>query len=228
LPVNFCSHVRGSRSEEEELLQTPGGSKLLLTHAGSKKIVPEKLNQGLFFGANARILARLVPNLTPELAIYLDYLRQIGDLLVHNTSSSVYCLDHKHRYEVAEFGLPWNEINPTLLSNWLKKKDVTTTPPNSAASSRSQPRTANFAKPFNYRTQTWCWQYNQPEGCAFAPNCRFPHKCSVEGCFGDHPAFKHNFRGPSKSVQNQPQQPPGVAVYNSNYPPPTGQSSVQK
>jgi hypothetical protein len=63
LPVNFCLHVRGSRSDEEELLSTPSGSKLVWTSNSNKKITPEKLSHGLFLGANARILARIVPNL---------------------------------------------------------------------------------------------------------------------------------------------------------------------
>ena len=74
------------------------------------------VNQGLFF-ANARILARLIPNLTPEVAIYLDYLRQIGDLFINYTSQSVYCLDHEHPFEVVEKPKPFNEICPMLALN---------------------------------------------------------------------------------------------------------------
>jgi hypothetical protein len=123
LPVNFTSHIRGHRRDDEEICHTEGGSKLYLSTDG-RKIKPETLNQGLFVGANVRILARLIPNVTPELFQYLDYLRQIGDLLVNYTSTSVYCLDHEHRFEVAELNQPWNFINPTLSLNWLKKKDV--------------------------------------------------------------------------------------------------------
>jgi hypothetical protein len=206
LPVNFCSHVRGSRSEDEELLHTPSGAKLVLSLNG-KKLVPEKLNQGLFFGAQARILARMIPNLTPQTAIYLDYLRQLGDFLVNYTSTSVYCLDHEHRYEVAALGRPWNEISTGLSLNWLKKKDVPSTGSNNAASNhvqnRSTPSTANM----NFsRSQVMCYQFNQPDGCQYAPNCRFPHKCSVEGCYGDHPAYKHNFRCITKNPPPQQSQ----------------------
>jgi hypothetical protein len=60
LPINFCSHSKGfSRNDEEEILQTPTGAKLFLSQGAKKS--PDKLNQGLFFGANARILGRLIP-----------------------------------------------------------------------------------------------------------------------------------------------------------------------
>ena len=102
LPCNFISHVRGSaRSEDEELFRTSSGTKLYLGQGGMKN-KPEKLSYGLFFGANGRILARLVPNLTPDLACYLDYLRKIGDLMLNYTASSVFLLDHEHRFEVVE------------------------------------------------------------------------------------------------------------------------------
>ena len=88
---------------------------------------PEKLSYGLFFGANARILARLVPNLTPELACYLDYLRKIGDLMLNYTTSSVFLLDHEHRFEVVEQpDKKWNCIDQGLLMNVLKKREVST------------------------------------------------------------------------------------------------------
>jgi hypothetical protein len=54
LPVNFISHIRGSgRTEDEELMKTESGASLYLSTSNTpRKIVPEKLNQGLFFGAN--------------------------------------------------------------------------------------------------------------------------------------------------------------------------------
>ena len=177
LPINFCSHVRGSRGEDEEILETPNGSKLYFSRAhSSKKITPEKLTQGLFFGANARILARLVPNLTPELVLYLDYLRQLGDLLLNYTSTSVYSLDHEHRYEVAEQGTPWNEINSSLSLNLLKKKDQNAQSGSTATVNRAQNRPASslFARnALAAKSQVICYLYNQVDGCPFGVKCRF-------------------------------------------------------
>ena len=68
LPCNFVSHVRGSaRADDEELFHSASGTKIYIAN-GPKKVQPDKLSYGLFFGANARILACLVPNVTPELA----------------------------------------------------------------------------------------------------------------------------------------------------------------
>jgi hypothetical protein len=197
LPVNFCSHLRGNRCDDEEILRTESGAKLYLSH-NSKKLQPEKLTQGLFFAANARILARLVPNLTPELACYLDYLRQIGDLLVNYTSVSVYQLDHEHRFEVAELGCPWNTIDSTLALNWLKKKDAI----QSSTSARGVAPSSKSNSAQKQSLPACCWQYNQPSGCQF-PNCKFPHLCNVPGCRKDHPSYKHVFRNQVKSNSTQ-------------------------
>jgi hypothetical protein len=62
--------------------------------------------------------------LTPDLAAYLDYLRKLGDLMVNYTASSVFLLDHVHRYEVIEEGKTWNYIDPSLSLNVLKKRDI--------------------------------------------------------------------------------------------------------
>jgi hypothetical protein len=77
LPVNLFSHLKGHRSEDEELACTEGGTKLYVGTGAGKKVTPDKLNQGLFLGANARILSRIIPNITPEVVNYLDYLRKI-------------------------------------------------------------------------------------------------------------------------------------------------------
>jgi hypothetical protein len=203
LPVNFVSHIRGSgsRSEDEELVKTESGASLYLSTSNqSRKVLPEKLNQGLFFGANARILARLIPNLSPEIAIYLDYLRQLGDLFVNYTSQSVYCLDHEHRFEVVELGKAWNEINPMLVLNILKKKDkdshhVSTSSSSAVSKSLSGNKSPKSDKSDSksYGMLPICWQWNPPEGCKY-PTCRYHHKCNVEGCGGSHPAWKHHFQ----------------------------------
>lgn len=223
LPVNFTSHIRGSRSDEEEIAQTPSGTKLFITN-NSKKLKPENLNQGLFLGANARILARIIPNLTPEVTLYLDYLRKIGDLLVNYTSSSVYALDHEHRFEVAELGRPWNCIDPNLSLNWLKKKDGNQTNPSAgskpmgnrnrgtAGKSSGQQQSGSEKKP------NFCIHYNSTNGCTYDQNCRFQHRCSVENCGGYHPAFRHDFR--AKSAQATSKQsgssPAGSSTTNFN------------
>jgi hypothetical protein len=203
LPINFCSHVRGSR-EEEEILKTPAGSRLFWEHSNSnKKITPEKLNQGLFFGANARILARLIPNLSPELTVYLDYLRQLGDLLINYTSTSVYSLDHEHRYEVAEMGRPWNEISTSLSLNWLKKKENvnSASSANSTARAQGRPNSLFASNAIATKSQVICYLYNQQDGCPFGATCKFVHKCSVDGCPESHPSFKHTFRAKAPTSQ---------------------------
>ena len=196
LPVNFISHLRGHRNEDEELIKTDGGASLYLGF-GNKKIQPDKLTQGLFFGANARILARMLPTVTPEIACYLDYLRKIGDLLINYSSTSVYLLDHIHRFEVVEqFGKAWNDIDATLSLNILKKKDSSSLASTCSQKSGTASSTgSNSSRSVPRKSQVICWQYNQPDGCSYTPDCRFQHVCNIEGCGMDHPATKHPFRG---------------------------------
>ena len=204
LPCNFVSHVRGSaRADDEELFHSPAGTKIYIAN-GPKKVQPEKLSYGLFFGANARILARLIPNVTPDLADYLDYLRKIGDLMLNYTTSSVFLLDHEHRFEVLEnreLGKRFNSIDQALCMNVLKKREVPVTPSTSGTVSRlsSGSNSSNFSGPSQQRTArrttVICYLFNQQDGCPFTPNCRFLHVCNVVGCGLEHPAFKHNFRG---------------------------------
>ena len=151
----------------------------------------------MFFGANAQILARLIPNLSPELAQYLDYLRKIGDLLVNYTSASVFLLDHEHRFEVAELPTAcWNSIDATLSLNLLKKKDVTQAVPTVSriAGASTSERTSS-----RYKSTVICLLFNTKDGCSYGINCSFQHVCNVEGCGMDHSAVKHNFRGAEKS-----------------------------
>ena len=186
--------MRGHRSEDEEILCTENGTKLLLSNPNNKKVTPDKLNQGLFLGANARILACIIPNLTPEVADYLDYLRKIGDFLVNYTSSSVYNLDHEHRFEVCERGGPFSYIDPSLSLNWLKKKDVTQSQSNQRPHSSKSGTMAKTQSSNSKQQGSPCWQFNQPGGCQFEPNCRYPHYCNVPGCKGEHPSYKHVFQ----------------------------------
>jgi hypothetical protein len=215
LPCNFVSHIRGSsRSEEEELLTTVSGSKLYLS-SPNRKIQPEKLSYGLFFGANAQILARLIPNLTPELAAYLDYLRKLGDLMVNYTTSSVFLLDHVHRYEVVEEGKTWNYIDPSLSLNVLKKRDVNVNSQQQSVNSGYRSNTVsriggganNQQRQHQRSTTVICWLFNQHEGCSYGSGCRFLHICYIVACGLDHPAHKHIFRaqGNQQPSTNQAQ-----------------------
>jgi hypothetical protein len=209
LPCNFVSHVRGTlRVEEEELLQTTNGTK-----SQSKKILPEKLSYGLFFGANARILARLIPNLTPELHAYLDYLRKLGDLMVNYTASSVFLLDHEHRFKIIEqVDAKWNLIDPTLSLNILKKRDAVSGLSSSSTVSRVATNNSTGRQSVTRPSTVICWQYNQQDGCVFHPNCRFVHICNIVGCGLEHPAYKHVFRPSSLQPSTSTRQDTGASA----------------
>jgi hypothetical protein len=128
---------------------------------------------------------------------YLDYLRQPGILLQTFTCSSVFSLDHLHRQFVFETGARWNLIESTFENSILKKKEDASryqasqprrsdAKPNAAMSSvAAAPRLAD-------NSNRVCWLYNLYKGCHYGDTCTYPHVCSVDGCSGNHPDYKHN------------------------------------
>ena len=161
----------------------------------SRKPTPDKLSYGQFFEASARILR--VIQLTPEAEIeYLDYLRQLGVLLQTFTCSSVFTLDHLHRLHIFRNGGQWNIIENSLENATLKKKDAQ----HGAVASKSggSREFKDSKKPKVIAPDAVCWKYNLHNGCNYGDSCYYPHVCSVEGCRGKHPAYKHVF-GAAKS-----------------------------
>jgi hypothetical protein len=133
---------------------------------------------------------------------YLDYLRQLGILLQTFTASSVFTLDHIHRLYVHDTGSQWNIIENTLENSVLKKKDeVGRGPVHNASSYQSGRRGGKFdnregrhVNPASVsdNSDKVCWKYNMRNGCNYsAERCYYPHVCSVDGCRGNHPAYKH-------------------------------------
>jgi hypothetical protein len=163
----------------------------------TRKPTPDRLNYGQFYEASARILREI--KLTPEEEIqYLDYMRQIGVLLQTFTCSSVFTLDHLHRLQIHRNGGRWNEIENTLENSTLKKKDDNFSKPNSNPGggqrpSNKQTRDPQKRNPGNkiIPADAYCWCYNLYKGCPYGEECYYPHICSVDGCHGKHPAYKH-------------------------------------
>ena len=170
LPMNFLSCIRGSQ-DTDEVIHSGKGLNLVL-QASNRRVTPEKLSVGQWVGANARILEKLMSSgkLSPsQITDYLVYNRKIGDLLQLFTSSSVFLLDHNHRLEINENDdTRWCDIDATLQSAHLKRKDASSTD----SSAGSKPVNSNRR---NSRRGV-CWAYNSQEGC---PNsldkCKYDH-----------------------------------------------------
>jgi hypothetical protein len=200
LPVNFATVLGGNFGEDEEVISTGeyGGRMVWQTgKANARKPTPDRLNYGQFYEATARILR--VIQLTPEAEIeYLDYLRQLGVLSQTFSCASVFTLDHLHRLSVFRNGGRWNVIENSLENATLKKKD-------DANRSQSHGTGGKGARQKDYKASTpkvigpdtVCWKYNLHNGCTYGDTCYYPHVCSVDGCRGKHPAYKHVF-GSSK------------------------------
>jgi hypothetical protein len=200
LPINFCTVLSGIVKEEEEILGCGQFAGKLVWQSGKgsgRKPSPDKLSYGQFFEANARILKLLDLDTQTELD-YLDYLRQIGILLQTFTPASVFCLDHLHRTYIFETGSRWCVIENTLENSVLKRKEdgrgVAVQGRRGDASHHSVPaRSADHKQtgPKVIPAGATCWLYNLFKGCHWGDTCIYPHVCSVDGCRGNHPAYKH-------------------------------------
>jgi hypothetical protein len=201
LPVNFTSNLRGTLPDTEEIMGYGHGTRLVLRTA-TRRVTPDRLTQGQYFAANARIMAKLATKMTQEeLFEYFDFLRQIGDLLQVFTCASVFVLDNEHRLEVAETGRRWNEINPTTQIALLKHREEAANRQNSnrgGAAQATNNTTRGAGGPGNpprNPSQRICTAYNTEAGCKYGTTCIFRHVCSVTDCQKSHPAFRHNSAG---------------------------------
>jgi hypothetical protein len=201
LPVNFTSNLRGTLPDAEETISSSQGTRLVLRTA-ARRVTPDRLTQGQYFAANARIMAKLVVKMSPEeLFEYLDFLRQIGDLLQVFTCASVLILDNEHRLEVAETGRRWNLINPTTQIALLKHKEEAANRANlnrggaAQATSNATRGTGAPGNPPRNPSNRICTAYNSEAGCKYGSTCIFRHVCSVNDCQKGHPAFRHNATG---------------------------------
>jgi hypothetical protein len=201
LPVNFTSNLRGTTPDNEETISQGFGTRLVLKSA-VRRVTPDRLTQGQYFAANARIMAKLVAKFTSEeMYEYLDFQRQIGDLLQVFTCGSVIILDNEHRLEVAETGRRWNQINPTTQIALLRHREEAANRANANrggaahASGNSTRGPAGQGNPPRAPSNKICTAYNTEAGCKYGTGCIFRHVCSVMDCLKNHPAFWHNASG---------------------------------
>jgi hypothetical protein len=177
LPIHFLSCIRGTQ-DKDEVIHSGQGLNLVL-QTTNKRVSPEKLSTGQWVGANARILDKLVSSgrLTAStLTDYLDYCRNVGDLLQLYTPASVFMLENNHRLEVHEtIGKRWNDIDATLQSSHLKKKDDQQYGAKNNGNVRSD-NYSNSRRGPNRHVNSPCWAFNSPEGCRFSKEkCKYDH-----------------------------------------------------
>jgi hypothetical protein len=152
----------------------------------------------------------LKPTFTPTVfEEYIEYVSQLGILLQIFTVGSVFALDHLHRQDVYYKSRKWDNINQTLQMSILKKRDERNagfmgkqTATNVKKSNGSVSRQGGANGP-NSSANTPCWHFNQQGKTCTFNNCKFPHVCSVDGCRGNHPAWKHNFQDGNFRPQGQ-------------------------
>jgi hypothetical protein len=179
LPIHYLSCIRGTQDRDEVL--HAGKDINLVLQTANKRVTPDKLTAGQWIGANSRILDKFITSgrlSAAQLSDYLEYSRKVGDLLQQYTTNSVFMLDHVHRLEVHEKpSKRWSEIDATLQSSHLKKKDESNSSVNRTSNYRDSNSRDNRGRGFvNRHVSSPCFAYNSPEGCRFTKDrCRYDH-----------------------------------------------------
>ena len=99
-------------------------------------------------------------------------------------------LDNEHRKNVFFKKHKWNRVDQCLATGLLKRKvDL---PANSVSVQKSaKKRSQGASRNVVASDATPCANFNdKTKYCPFNP-CKNPHKCSIEGCYQNHPAYKH-------------------------------------
>ena len=194
--------LKNINKDKEEVLQTSTSGAQVVLKTGKKKPLPEDVSISQWIGANQRIYAKLLPLFRAgDVKEYGDYVEQVSELLTKYPASSVFKVDDLHRREVAEKGVAWNSVNIFNHIHYLRdagpraKTEKQDKPPPSRNPLRLTDRDGEGRR--------ICLDFNGERGCRFRPGfCNFRHVCSVTGCVGDHPSFKHGSQGAASGKQN--------------------------
>jgi hypothetical protein len=192
--LSIPDFVRTSRGvgvvEEDDELVTKNGLSFKL-QGRVKKLDVAEVSIPQWLSANIAIFEVLSATLSArQIREYLNYTKQIGDLLQIYTSSTVFQLDDEHRKDVAREDLKWNEISSHLERYYLVRQRGTGGNAGEGASAGGQAGVSASGKSKRNRFSHPCARFNSKEGCENTA-CKFQPVCSIRGCRGDHPKHLH-------------------------------------
>jgi hypothetical protein len=197
---DFIRTSRGRGILEDDELVTKNGLSFKL-QGRTKKVEVENVTIPQWMSANICICELLTPSMTVrEIKDYLNYSKQVGDLLQIYTSSSVFQLDHEHRQEVAFEEHGWHEVSAHLERYYLVRLRGTG---GNAGDDGAGKNSAGLSKSAKRRFNHPCARFNSKEGCDNV-SCKFMPVCSIKGCRGNHPKHLHptgdDFRSSTSGV----------------------------
>jgi hypothetical protein len=201
--ITSCSGI-GLEEEDDELLTKNGRSFKL--QGKNKRPDAKDVMQAQWMSANIAILEHLLPSMSvSEVSDYYSYTRHIGDLLQIYTSASVFHMDNEHRKDVAKGLRKWSEITIYMVSFYLVRLRGSggNAGGSTSDSSTGGGSSSNGGNRRNNRFNHPCTRYNSREGCDNA-SCKFQPVCSIRGCRGDHPKYKHPNVGGEDFRKNGP------------------------
>jgi hypothetical protein len=181
------SRGRGVLEDDDELVTKTGLSFKL--QGRTKKVEVGDVTIPQWMSANICIFEILIPSMTVrEIKDYLNYTKQVGDLLQVYTSSTVFQLDHEHRQEVANDEHRWSEVSAHLERYYLDR--LRGSGGNAGDDGKNTSGSSGSSKSSKRRFNHPCARYNSKEGCDNV-SCKFMPVCSIKGCRGSHPKHLH-------------------------------------
>jgi hypothetical protein len=185
-PLLIPDHIHywnGLEDDDDDSFVTTLGKTFKL-EGRRRRLLPREVSIPQWLSPNLNILELLSESWTPaEVKEYLEYSKQIGDLLQIYTSASVFCLDDSHRRDVHRGFRRWNAISGHQERFFLVRDRSV----NMASGGSTSSSGAASGRRRRNRPGQPCVAYNSTDWCKYKENCKFPHICSDKLCGGNHP-----------------------------------------
>ena len=178
---------------DEQVISEVGDNNSLILKTNCKKPKYESLTVWQWALGAVRIQDELVRtgklNSEIDKRQYWGYTCKILELNSRFEWQSILEYDREYRKNQARFNFAWGTEIPHLSSVQLKDKKANFQPANSNKKSKQFSQSTNSSQG-KKTPQYICRDFNRDK-CA-RTSCKYQHICSVNNCYKDHPAFKHD------------------------------------
>ena len=177
---------------EEEIVVGGNGTQQVILKSGPEKPKIENVTLAQWCVANNAILYKLVTESKLDASNILDYLSyttKICELVQRYTLVSVLLYDRNYRQLQSQNNFRWGTDVPHLQNVHLIPRLPKPAPGSHSKFHLSRPQ--KLHNPVTLDGKTICKLYNSSNGCHLR-ECKYAHKCSVQGCHQAHSAAVHS------------------------------------
>ena len=176
--------------DEQEIASSSSTSVFVRSLKGKPKL--ESVTVSNWIAANAKIMDQLIVSgqlkSQSDISDYLAYTVKIEELVEAFTWPSVIQYDNEYRKRQFQYGNRWGSDSQHLHSRFFKQRGLV------GSQNRGYQAGVKPKSPRNPSTKAVqiCNSYNSTTGYSW-PNCRFLHKCNIDGCTitPAHPQHEH-------------------------------------